>query len=529
MNARALNHQILQSTGIVMGTILLSRVLGFVREWTVAHQVGSSAITDAYYAAFTLPDFLNYLVAGGALSLIFIPVFTKYITEGRADEGWHVFSTVLTFMSIALIVLITVGEIFTAQLVHLIAPGFAPAQRSEVVLLTRLMLPAQLFLYLGSVMGAVQNARARFLMPALAAIVYNVGIILGGWLLASRIGITGFAVGLLAGTFSGFFVLQIVAVWRLGAKFTPNLDIGHPGFRMFIKLAIPIMLALSIDFTDNWMIRWFGSYLAPASITWLTYARTLMVVPVSCMAYAVGIASFPFMVELHSKGKIQELNRTLTVTLKGLILFLIPISAITIVLRDPIIHFVFSHTRLLAGDFNATSAALALFSVGMFSRGAQTLVSRGFNATHDTLTPAVVGTAFTFLTLPIYWWCARRWGYLGLAAASSLSVIAHSVVLFGLLARQTRSQEVRELVLFLGRVSLSSAVAAAICSRLHVWLETILAADSRWGCFQMLVVVSAVGFPLIMLGARALGATEIESYWKMIVPRSPKPAVVASE
>ncbi len=90
---------------------------------------------------------------------------------------------------------------------------------------------------------------------------------------------------------------------------------------MFIKLAIPIMLALSIRFTDNWMIRWFGSYLAPASITWLTYARTLMVVPVSCMAYAVGIASFPFMVELHSKGKIQELNRTLTVTLKGLIIF----------------------------------------------------------------------------------------------------------------------------------------------------------------------------------------------------------------
>jgi putative peptidoglycan lipid II flippase len=262
-----------------MGAILASRMLGFVREWTVAHQIGSSAVTDAYYAAFTLPDFLNYLVAGGALGLIFIPVFTKYQVENREDEGWHVFSTVMTLMTLALVVLVGVGEIFTAQLVRFIAPGFDLAQKAEVVFLTRVMLPAQLFLYLGSVMGAVQNAKARFLVPALAAVVYNIGIISGGWLLSSRIGITGFAVGLLFGTFLGFFVLQLVAVWRLGAKFTPNLDFRHPGFLMFLKLAIPIMLALSIDFTDNWMIRWFGSYLAPASITWLTYARTLMAVP----------------------------------------------------------------------------------------------------------------------------------------------------------------------------------------------------------------------------------------------------------
>jgi putative peptidoglycan lipid II flippase len=130
-----------------MGAILASRMLGFVREWTVAHQIGSSAVTDAYYAAFTLPDFLNYLVAGGALGLIFIPVFTKYQVENREDEGWHVFSTVMTLMTLALVVLVGVGEIFTAQLVRFIAPGFDLAQKAEVVFLTRVMLPAQLFLW----------------------------------------------------------------------------------------------------------------------------------------------------------------------------------------------------------------------------------------------------------------------------------------------------------------------------------------------------------------------------------------------
>src|ERR1700691_2338574 len=118
-------------------------------------------------------------------------------------------STVMTLMTLALVVLVGVGEIFTVQLVRFIAPGFDLAQKAEVVFLTRVMLPAQLFLYLGSVMGAVQNAKARFLVPALAAVVYNIGIISGGWLLSSRIGITGFAVGLLFGTFLGFFVLQL--------------------------------------------------------------------------------------------------------------------------------------------------------------------------------------------------------------------------------------------------------------------------------------------------------------------------------
>src|SRR6202789_4378981 len=109
------NRHILQSTGIVMGAILASRMLGFVREWTVAHQIGSSAVTDAYYAAFTLPDFLNYLVAGGALGLIFIPVFTKYRVENREDKGWHVFYCAMTLMTVALVGLVGLGKFFLAR------------------------------------------------------------------------------------------------------------------------------------------------------------------------------------------------------------------------------------------------------------------------------------------------------------------------------------------------------------------------------------------------------------------------------
>jgi hypothetical protein len=172
-------RRIVQSTGIVMAAILLSRLLGFLREWTVAHQIGSGKVTDAYYAAFTLPDVLNYMVASGSLGIIFIPIFARYLAKNQEDEGWYVFSTVMTFMSLLLVGLVLLGEIFAPQLIRIIAPGFDPTEKARVVFLTRLMLPAQIFFYLGSVMASVQYAKGQFVMPSLAAVVYNLGIILG--------------------------------------------------------------------------------------------------------------------------------------------------------------------------------------------------------------------------------------------------------------------------------------------------------------------------------------------------------------
>ncbi len=142
MASSSVTSRIAKASGIVMAGVLLSRVLGYFREWTVAHQSGANAITDTYYAAFTLPDFLNYLVAAGALSVTFIPVFSRYMAENREDEGWRAFSTVVSVMGLVVVALVGVGEIFAPQLVAAIAPGFAPPAKAQTVFLTRLMLPA---------------------------------------------------------------------------------------------------------------------------------------------------------------------------------------------------------------------------------------------------------------------------------------------------------------------------------------------------------------------------------------------------
>jgi putative peptidoglycan lipid II flippase len=510
----SLNRRIAQASGIVMASVLLSRVLGFFREWTVAHQIGSNAVTDAYYAAFTLPDFLNYLVAGGSLSVTFIPVFAKYLAEKREDEGWRVFSTVVTFMGVVVAALVVAGEIWAAHLVKVIAPGFSPAEQQRVVFLTRLMLPAQLCFYVGGILSAVQYAKGQFVIPSLAPLVYNIGIILGGVLLASRMGITGFAVGVLAGAFVGNFLLQIYGAGRAGARFALRLDLGHPGFRLFLKLVIPIMLALSLAFTDDWIIRWFGSYLQAASITWLSYGKTLMRVPLGIVGQGVGVASFPFLAQLYSEKKFDELNRVLNSTFKGLILLLVPISALTIAQSSPLVHLVFSHTRLREADLQATAATLAYFSLGMFGWGAQYLLARGFYATRDTLTPAVVGTIFTLLNLPLYWWLVRRAQHLGLALASSLGIILYSVVLFLLLNRRTANREAGALAVFFLKVTAASVVVALACYRLLDWLQPRIGWQTIGRAALVLVIVTAVGIVLATVLAKLLRIHEVDASLK---------------
>lgn len=495
-----------------MASVMLSRILGFLREWTLAHQVGSNAATDSYYAAFTLPDFLNYLVAGASLSVIFIPVFTKYVTEGREDEAWHVFSTVTTFMTILLTVVVILGEIFAPHLVNVISPGFTPEAKDRVVSLTRIMLPAQVCFVLGSILSAVQYAKSQFLIPSLATVIYNLFIILGGWFLYSWVGISGFAVGVLTGAIVGNLALQVYGAYRVGAYFKPNLNLRHPGFILFIKMAVPIMLALSLSATDDWIVRWFGSYLQPASITWLSYAKTLMRVPLTAIGQAVGVASFPLLTQLFSEGKFDELNSLLNSTMKGLLLVIVPISALTVAQSSTIVHFVFANTRLHGADFQATSYALAIFSFAMFAWAAQYIFSRGFYATHNTWTPALVGTGVMIVSLPFYAFLVHRYQYIGLAVASSCAIILYMLVLFFLLNRHTHNREAGNVALFFFRISVASTVAGLACYRLTTWFEGRVNWQARPVAFMLLVLVSAVGFLLTVAMAKLLGITELDAY-----------------
>ncbi|TPW08393.1 MAG: hypothetical protein FD129_2445, partial [bacterium] len=218
-------RQLTAATLIWMLAVLLSRVVGLIREMVIARVAGANGMTDVYFSAFQIPDFLNYLVAGGALSITFIPIFLGFIVQKEETEGWSVFSTVFHLMLATLSVLMVLGWILAPLICHWAQPGFDAEQQRLLVRYTRILLPAQLFFVAGGLFGAVQMAQGRHAFYASAAIVYNVGIILGGLILAPTLGMEGFCWGALAGAFLGHGVLQAVGAHRTGMRLLPRVDL----------------------------------------------------------------------------------------------------------------------------------------------------------------------------------------------------------------------------------------------------------------------------------------------------------------
>lgn len=217
---------------------LLSRLLGFGREVIISTQHGATGQTDAYYAAFTLPELMNYFLAGGTLSITFIPLFSSYIARGDEEGGWRLFSTVATTMGAALLVATVLAEVGAPWLVPLLLRGEqAPELLDLTIVMTRIVLPAQLFFYVAGLLNATLFAREVFWPSALAPLVYNGCIILGGVLLEPWMGIKGFAVGALAGAALGPLGLALYAS-RGALRFTPRFAPRDPGFIRFALLKI---------------------------------------------------------------------------------------------------------------------------------------------------------------------------------------------------------------------------------------------------------------------------------------------------
>src|SRR5205809_4397966 len=188
-------HTAFSATVLLITTILLSRIVGFLREMYIAWAFGATKITDAYLAGFTIPDWVNYLVAGGTASITFVSIYTRFLAEKREDEAQKTFSVVITVMSVVLSIGILLAEIFAPQLNGLMFGKFNPAEFALCVHICRILLPAQLFFYIGGVASAVLQARRMFLLPAIGPLFYSGGIIVGGLLFSHLLAFSALVYG----------------------------------------------------------------------------------------------------------------------------------------------------------------------------------------------------------------------------------------------------------------------------------------------------------------------------------------------
>jgi putative peptidoglycan lipid II flippase len=430
------------ATLIMMASIFLSRVMGYMRELVIAAVAGADASVDAYRVAFVLPEILNHILASGFLSVTFIPIFSTYLADDDEQGAWRIFSIILTTFGTLMVVLIAIGMVFTPEIVPLLALGRSdPEFLQRAAHMTRIVLPAQFCFFAGGLLMAVQFAKERFLIPALAPLIYNLGIICGGLFLGPHMGVQGFAWGALAGAIIGNFAIQIFGAYDAGLRFRLRFDIRHKDLRRYILLTLPLMLGLTMIFSMEIFSKFFGSYLPEGGIAWLDYAKIIMLMLVAFFGQAVGVASYPFLARLAAEQRLDEMNRMFNTLLRHLATLVIPASVLMMVLRHEIVRVLFERKAFHPEDTRMTALALGGLLVGAVAISAQTVVNRGFYAMQNTLLPAVYGTIAVIVSLPIYWIGLKTYGLFGVALAISISAIIQVVVLFAAWNRRSQNTE----------------------------------------------------------------------------------------
>ncbi|NLF16941.1 MAG: murein biosynthesis integral membrane protein MurJ [Lentisphaerae bacterium] len=487
---------------IMSGSVLLSRIIGLIRDKVISYLFGAGGESDLYFAAFVVPDVINYLLAGAYFSITLIPLLAEHFARDD-DDGWRLFSAVFTWVGVLSVAVTAAAMVAAPQLAPLVAPGADPERLVRLTALLRIVLPAQVAFLLGSCLTALLYLRKQFFIPAVTPLIYNGLSIVGGVLLRHR-GIEGFCWGVLAGAWAGNLILPWLAV-RRGDGLRLRVCFAHPALRRFAWLALPLMLGQSIAVLDEQFVRLFGSLAGTGAVSWLNYARRLTMVPIGVVAQAAGVASFPFMADLVARRDFDRLHQTVNHTLRNLLTLLIPISAWMMIAAEPTVRLIFEQGRFGSADTAQTAVVLRVFLAMVFCWGVHQLISRAFYARQDTLTPALIGTVMTVLCLPLYWLLARLWQATGVAVASVLSIGLYTLVLSAWWARCHGRAVFAGLPWALLRLAVLSALAALPGWYLPALVPASLSARPYLGALAALVVsLAGFGVPFLMLSMLAI-------------------------
>jgi putative peptidoglycan lipid II flippase len=459
---------------------LLSRILGYGRDWLISTNFGATGLTDVYQASFMLPDMLNHLLAGGALTVSLLPRMSAlYAAEVQLPEGMtsardsrgltpgdRAFSVVFTVMLIAAAVLILVAEVFAEPLVAALFHGFTPEQIARTTYLTRIVLPAQLFFLCGGLVQATLLARQNFTAMALTPLFYNAGIIVGGLLGSSTGQIEGFSWGALAGAaVGGFAVPAWSAFGKLRYRFV--FQPTDREVRAFLWTALPLMVGVSLTTIDEWLGRFFGAQLAAGTISWLAMARRVMLVPIGLLGAAAGQATGAFIAKLYAEKRHDELADLLARSVAAVVGLSLLLSAFLVAMPDAVIGILFEYGRFKQADTLRSAAALVPLAVGVAAWGAQAVLARAFYGTGDTWRPMIATSVVTVAVLPLYQFLALHQSFVdplvGLALAATLGMFLQVVVLVAV-ARKRLGLHLRPLLTGIGR-----ALAVATCAGLAAW------------------------------------------------------------
>ncbi|HEY0790958.1 MAG TPA: murein biosynthesis integral membrane protein MurJ [Chthoniobacterales bacterium] len=460
-----------KAAGVVSVAVMLSRVLGLLRDLLFAALFGAGRNMDAFIIAFRAPNLLRDLFAEGALSTAFVTTFSRKIATEGDSAAWSLAGKMATLTAVFMSFISFLGVVFAGPLIHLLAPGFDPAKRDLTILLAQVMYPFILLVSLAALVMGMLNAKNRFAVPALASSFFNLGSIVGGiglgyWMdphFGNR-ALVGLAIGTLIGGLLQLAV-QLPSLGQIGFKFRPDFHWRDPGVAEVLYLMAPAVISSSAVQVNVMINGIFASHLGDGPVSWLNNAFRLVQLPIGVFGVAISTVTLP-MVSRSAALKDRGAFRTTLARALRLAFFLtIPSTVGLMVLAQPIIRLLYERGRFLPHDTFETASVLQFYTIGLAAYSGIKVLAPAFYAIGQKNTPMYVSFLSIGANLLLNWIFTFRLGLgqRGLALSTGLVALTNFLVYYAMMRAQAKSLDSRRLLWNLTRVALAALGMGAVC------------------------------------------------------------------
>lgn len=508
---------ILSAAMIIMATILLSAALGFIKMRLLSNYFGDTRPLDIYLAAFRLPDIIYQLLVMGTVSSAFIPVFSGYLSRNEEKTAFFVSNTIISLSFLLFLGATFLIMLFTRQLSHLLAPGFSSGDLPLMVNLTRIMMAGQVFFIIGNFLTGMLQSYHRFLLPALAPVLYNVGIIIGTVFLSPFIGIYGPAYGVVIGTFL-FFLIQYPFTVKMGWHYFFSLKLDHQGVREIIKLMLPRTLSLGvsqIEYTADLMI---ASLFAPGHYTVFTFALFLISFPVRLIGASIGQASLPTLSSTYAKDNLDDYKRTIIKSFQEIVYLILPAAIILLVLRVPLVRLAFGSRSFSWEATILTGRVVAYLTLAVIAQSLTQLLVRGFYALHDTKTPFMISALSVLVNvlMSLLFALYLKFGIVGLALSTSFASLLNMVLSIYYLKKKFGKIDDSAVISFGKKIFATGCMGMVLYFFMRTLDFFVFDTTKTLNLILLTVVTLILGTVSYLLISKVFQIEEADNYWQIL-------------
>ena len=479
---------------------LASRLMGLVRDRILASHFGASDILDVYYISFQIPDLIFNLLAIGAVSTAFIPLFIEYETKKGKEDAWKLTSNFLHLLLAILFVGVAVLFVLTPWLVDIVAPGFDEGKKYMVTIFTRVMLLSPLLFAVSMVAGSVLQASNRFLAFAVAPLAYNLGIIIGAVFLEPMFGPLGLAEGVVLGALLHLAV-QLPALLKAGFRWVRIFDYKEEGTRRILKLILPRSFGLAAA-QVNWMVlNALATTLGIGTVSALNFALNLQYVPIALVGISAAVASFPTMSrEALSDGK--AFSARITRTLNNILLLIVPMSFLFFYLREDVVRILLGSGLFGPKDVGLTADLLGFFILGVSAQSIIPILARSFYAMQNTRIPVLAGIISVGVSIFLAFRLIDGWGVLALPLSYAAMGVINCLILLTFLKKRMAGFSLSRLAVNFSKIVYASVIMVLVLTLVDVFVD--FGVDLGGSILQVLIF-SLIGTLTFWLFSRIIG------------------------